>query len=327
VTATEIAATVAILTFNGQDYLHELLTAVETQEFDGNVEILVIDSGSTDTTVDIVSRHETVRLVTIPNSEFSHGRTRNLAAELAGGRYIAYLTQDAVPDGPHWLAELLAPFSLDRRVAVVTGRQRPRARAFPLQKYEINGTFAGLGPATGITVYGADAVPLDGAALGVASFHSDVNAAVDRDVIRHTVPFRDVPYAEDQYLGRDVLEAGLLKAYAGAAVVVHSNDLTLHEYGKRIFDETVGLRRIGFPITTLTRGQQLKLTLRGIAGDTVRILRDREFGFANTVRWLFVNPAYQIRKWSRYRAATHVDLTDEAALRAGSLESHRRASS
>jgi rhamnosyltransferase len=71
--------TVAVLTYNGETYLEQILTAVEAQAIDGEVDILVIDSGSTDGTLGIVARHPGVRLHQIPNSEFGHGKTRNLA--------------------------------------------------------------------------------------------------------------------------------------------------------------------------------------------------------------------------------------------------------
>jgi rhamnosyltransferase len=53
---TAPAVTVAVLTYNGEQYLDALLTAVEAQQYAGEVELLVIDSGSTDTTLEIVGR-------------------------------------------------------------------------------------------------------------------------------------------------------------------------------------------------------------------------------------------------------------------------------
>lgn len=320
----DVLATVVVLTYNGEDHLERLLRAVSEQRIDGEIETLVIDSGSVDGTLDIIARFPEVRLVEIPNTEFSHGRTRQLAATIAGGRFLAYLTQDAVPIGSNWLAELLAPFSVDDRVALVTGRQVPRARAFPLQKYEIAGVFARLGPDTGITIYGAQAAPLPEDELDAAAFHSDVNAAVRRDLVTGPLPFRDVPYAEDQMMGRDALDGGWWKAYAGRAAVEHSNDLTLAEYRRRIFDETVGLRRIGTPIPPLSRGAQANLTIRGIVGDSLRIARDRGFSRGQRLRWLFVNPRYHVAKWSSYRKASTVDVDDQAAIERLSLEASRR---
>ena len=131
-------------------------------------------------------------------------------------------------------------------------------------------------------------------------------------------------YAEDQLFGRDVIERGLHKAYAPRASVEHSNDLTLEEYGRRIFDETVGLRQIGLTVNPITRKDQVKLTVRGIGGDTIRLARDRGYSWKRRLYWLALNPAFHVRKWSSYRLAASVDLTDDAAIRAGSLEHSRK---
>ena len=84
--AASVAVTVVIPTLNGERYLAEVLDAVARQEFAGEVETLVIDSGSTDATLEIVRGRQGVRLHEIPNAEFGHGRTRNLGARLALGR-------------------------------------------------------------------------------------------------------------------------------------------------------------------------------------------------------------------------------------------------
>lgn len=317
-------ATVVIPTYNGATYLEDLLNALERQNRASEMEVLVIDSGSTDGSLAIIRSHPSVRLVEIPNSDFSHGRTRDRAARLARGRFVAYLTQDAVPADKTWLAELLLPFELNDDVVLVTGRQMPRKRAFPLQKYEIIGAFRSLGPDTGVTLQGGWPYPPTEAELEAASFHSDVNAAVRRSRVTSDLPFRDVPYSEDQVMGREVLESGGLKAYAGRAAVIHSNDLTLREYGQRVFDETVGLRKIGKAIEPLTRRPQYILTLRGITGDTVRILRDPDYAPMTRLRWIFVNPFFQIRKWSAYRRGSRIDLANESDIAASSLEARRK---
>ncbi|MBM7504144.1 glycosyltransferase family A protein [Agromyces aurantiacus] len=317
-------ATVAILTYNGEDYLERILRQLRIQQIDGPFEVLVIDSGSTDGTLEIVRRFPEVRLHEIPNEEFGHGRTRNLAAELARGEFVAYLTHDAVPIGERWLAELIAPFAIDERIVGVMGKQVPRPGCFPLLKYEIQGMFAGFGPDFGTSVFYKDPSMTDEGVLSAIGFYSDVNSAARREFLTEVIPYRDVRYAEDQLFGRDLVEAGYRKAYAPRAAVEHSNDLTLGEYGKRIFDETVGLRQIGFPIPPMTRGAQVRLTVRGILGDTLRILRDRDYSWKRKAYWLVVNPAYQVRKWAAYRPSTLVDLTDAEAIAAGSLEHSRK---
>lgn len=316
--------TVIVPTFNGDRYLSELLEATLNQQIDGAVEILVIDSGSTDRTLEIVGNFPRVRLHQIPNADFGHGRTRNLGVSLARGTYVAFLTHDAVPAHSEWLKDLLAPMQADQRVACVMGRQAPRPGCFPLLKYEIGGVFGGAGPAHAVTLYSAASAAGDERALQHASFYSDVNCAARTSVLRDEIPYRDVDYAEDQLFGRDVLEAGYVKAYAGRAVVVHSNDLTLSEYRMRIFDETMALRRIGVPSAQVSLFGAVARAVRGAWHDTVRIARDPEFSWKRRTYWLVVNPLFHVAKWRSLRRAARTSLDDEAATARHSLEAQRR---
>ncbi|KQO11118.1 rhamnosyl transferase [Agreia sp. Leaf244] len=320
----DVLATVAVLTYNGETYLEQILSAVEGQAIDGEVDILVIDSGSTDGTLGIVARHPAVRLHQIPNSEFGHGKTRNLAARLARGEFIAYLTHDAIPATDGWLRELLAPLrDTAADIKAVMGKQIPRPGCFPLLKYEIEGVFAGFGPDFGTTVFSDDGTATEQGLIDALSFYSDVNSATRTAFLRNEIPYRDVRYSEDMMFGQDIIEAGYKKAYAPRGAVIHSNDLTLDEYGKRMFDETVALRQIGKPIPPMRRRAQLRMTVRGILADSIRIVRD-DYSRVGTLRWLLVNPRFHRAKWRAYRAATLVDLSDGAAIRAGSLEHSRK---
>jgi rhamnosyltransferase len=80
--------TVAIPVLNGSEYLDEVLAAVRAQEVKADVELLVVDSGSTDGSLEIAERRG-ARVHEIPKSEFSHGGTRNLMMELAKGERVA----------------------------------------------------------------------------------------------------------------------------------------------------------------------------------------------------------------------------------------------
>lgn len=316
-----VDATVFIPTFNGEKYLDRLLTAVEQQDFPGTVEILIIDSGSTDATLEIIARHPMVRLVQITQADFGHGKTRNQAAQLARGKKIAYLSHDAVPASRAWLTELLAPLD-EPGCAAAYGKQIARRDCFPSLKYEIAGVFAAGGP-DGVVTYveapGADVSALTGAEL----FYSDVNSATTRKFLTEQIAYRDLPYSEDLAFAKDVLAAGYRKAYVPGAVVEHSNDVTFSDYGKRIFDESMGRRRLGELSTPIGLGGMLARMLRDILRTDARILRDHDFSFATTLRWLMVNPAYIAKKWVNIRRASCVDLNDESAISRYSLETSR----
>lgn len=324
----EIDATVVIPTFNGQEYLRNILTALRSQDFQGTFEVLVIDSGSTDSTLEILKDFPEVRVHEIENKDFGHGKTRNLAAKLARGTFVAYLTHDAVPKDNSWLRELLLPLDPDGLGAVaVLGKQIPRANCSPLLKYEIEGVFEGFGPDFGTTLFYKDSFVTSDQQLDALSFYSDVNSATRRDFLLEIIPYQDVQYSEDMAFGKDVIEAGYRKAYAPRAAVEHSNDLTLGEYAPRIFDEVVGMRRIGHQIPPLKLWKACAYITFGAVRDTFRIARDSDFTWRRKAYWFVVNPAYHFAKWSGYRRATLVDLSDLNAVYAGSLESRRKASS
>lgn len=296
-----VLASVVVLTYNGERYLDELLGAVSVQRIDGTVEILVIDSGSTDATLDIVAKYPQVRLVQIPHEEFGHGRTRNVAAHLAQGRYVAYLTHDATPASDRWLYELLKPFELNDDVAAVMGKQVPRPWCFPLLKYEIRDVFAGFGPDFGTTLFYDDDFATSDAVRNAITFYSDVNSAARRDLLVGPLPYRDVSYAEDQLLGRDVIAAGMVKAYAPRAVVVHSNDMTIAEYDERMEAETLGLREVGIDVAVPSRRVVARMMSRGIRRDASRLVRDREYGWKRRLYYLAVNPVFHVQKWRGVR--------------------------
>ena len=136
--------TVAIPVLNGAAYLDEVLSAVRAQVVDRDVEILIVDSGSTDGSLEIARTHG-ARVTEIPASEFSHGGTRNLLMELARGSHVAFLTQDATPADDRWLAALLEGFEQAPDVAAVFGPHEPRADASHMIKSEMERHFANWG--------------------------------------------------------------------------------------------------------------------------------------------------------------------------------------
>ncbi len=322
-TPDKVDVTIAILTYNGEQYLAQILAAIADQDYSGSHEVLVIDSGSTDRTLDIVAQYPGVRLHQIPNAEFGHGKTRNLAAQLANGTYVAYLTHDAVPADSHWLAELLAPFELFPRVEGVVGRQVARRDCVPILKYEIDRVFETQGPEFGTTVtYATEAFDRNPHYWLPGAFYSDVNSAARRSFLLETVPYRDVDYAEDQLFGRDVLDKGYHKAYAARGAVEHSNDLSYREYKKRIFDEIVGLRASGAVVPPPSNA--FRRFVRAVILDPADILQDRDFTAGRKLYWLLVNPFFHLAKATASRHARRVSLADASAISKGSLESERR---
>ena len=113
-----------------------------------------------------------------------------------------------------------------------------------------------------------------------------------------------------------MLAAGYRKAYAPQGAVRHSNDMGVREYAARMFDETLGLRRVGQAVPRYSAPGAVLRALRGSLVDTGRILRDHDYGLGERLRWIVVNPAYHFARWDGLYHGARVDLADEAAHRA-----------
>lgn len=282
---------IVIPTFNAGDLFDEVLRGCLAQEYEPGFEIIVIDSGSADCTLSVTRRHG-VRFHQIPNSDFGHGRTRNLALTLTDADVIAYLTQDATPASTSWLAHLVAPLHLSPRIAAAYGRQQPRPGCRPTVKRDVVDTFRRLGPPDGLVLHGEQ---FDRASSFESRFFSNVNSAVRSDVLRN-IPFRDVRYAEDQALAADLRDAGLHFAYAASAAVLHSHDLGIVEYFRRLVDEFSGLE------ATIGRAQRVTLArhLGAVAShsllDVLRAVTDPDYEPRMRARYALSAPMYQIAR-------------------------------
>ena len=238
--------TVAVPVLNGAEYLDEVLSAVRRQIVDAEVELLVVDSGSTDGSLELARRHA-ARIHEIPQAEFSHGGTRNLMMELARGDHVAFLTQDATPAHDRWLGSLLEGFESAPRVGAVFGPHDARPEASHVLKAEMERHFANWGGGEEVDVQSLDRSPEGLAAYRAEpwrfTFLSSVNCCLAREAWER-VPFRAVPYAEDQLFGRDLLEAGYAKVFHPDARVLHSHDYRSLGFLRRYFDEFRGLREV-----------------------------------------------------------------------------------
>ena len=321
-----VYATVFIPTFNGEKYLERLLHAVESQDFLYNFEILVIDSGSSDRTLEIIRSHPNVRLVQIPNSEFGHGKTRNLAASISRGEYIAFLSHDSIPLTKDWLTNLISPIVEQRDKCVASfGKQTARINSFPNLKYEIKNLFLKCGPDDRTTFVGGEKIS-EHEYSRWDLFYSDVNSATSRKFLTKILPYRDVDYSEDLLFAKDLIDLGYVKAYVPSALVEHSNDVSISEYKKRIFDETVGT----YSQATVSSSIQIKTYVciratKDICLTFLRISRDSDYQLFDKIRWILKSPVILKNKWQGiYWGLTFLSNPDSKINYVMSLEHEKR---
>lgn len=215
---------------NGGGDLARCLAAISRQRLDEAVEVVVVDSGSTDGSADL-ARSAGARVHEIPPAEFGHGRTRNLGVSLASGDLVVFTSQDAVALDEHWLALLAAAARRSPVVAGAYGRQLPHEDARPPEQFFLDFLY---GPSAREQRLAPEEV-----LTYEATLFSNVNAAVPRQTLEQ-FPFRDdLAMSEDQEWSRRVLRAGLALVYEPRAAVRHSHPYTISSAFRRFFDSGV----------------------------------------------------------------------------------------
>ena len=246
--------------------------------------MLVIDSGSRDRSREI-ARAAGATVIEIPPEEFGHGRTRNLARGPDERR------ARGLPDpGRHARARRLAasstwtasgwPSAWARRSAP-TCRARTRARS-------------SSGCCSTSSTTSPRAASRWSTAAATPPTSSNSNSCVARAAWEQ-IPFREIPYAEDQALGADLLAAGWTKVFNPSAGVVHSHDYGLVEAFRRYFDEYRGLRDSVGQRTQASPVGVADMLRRSVAADRAYLQRDRALARVKRARWTAQSAVHHTR--------------------------------
>ena len=291
ITSEPRRVSVVIPTWNGGPRFLRLLEVLAGQDVDGGLQLVVIDSGSTDGTPD-AARAAGALVETIPQVEFNHGRTRNRAIERASGEVVALLTQDAVPMDAGYLTALVASFD-DARVDGAYARQFPRPDCDPIlaerlrqwSASRVERVLQSLAPdAPG----DADAARVAWDALSpvrryLACAFDNVASAVRRSSWeRHPLPERS--FGEDVAWAREVVRSGRAIAYVPTACVEHSHRIDLVREFKRLYCdhrnlmELFGLRNVPSWRAVLDGWKHQ----RGVYAD---LLAGQDLGRIERLRW------------------------------------------
>lgn len=219
---------------DGGEDLRRCLDALDAQCTEQEVELVVIDSSSSDGS-DEVARSHGARVETIPVAEFNHGATRNLGAELSGGDTLVFTSQDAYAENPDWLERLTRPLDDDADLAGVYGRQLPHHDATPPERFFLDFLY-GLRPRT------QRASAPDELSMETTLF-SNANAAIRRAAWEQFRFADDIIMSEDQEWATRALLAGWALRYEPEAAVRHSHPYTVWSAFRRFFDSGVSADR------------------------------------------------------------------------------------
>lgn len=267
---------VIIPTKNGGDLFRESLEMIFSQEIDSQLEVIIIDSGSTDHTLRICAEYP-VKLIQIPASSFSHSASRNLAISEACGDICVLTVQDAIPVDRKWLATLVEPLIKNEMVAGAYGQQVSRDDASWLnrcckrlfyQEWRSNWKQEH----EQLPIKPADWQKLSVEQKRVLSRFDNVNSCIRRSVWQK-VPFPEVPYAEDIAWAIIVLTSGFSICWQPLAQVFHSHDRSLAYEFKRSYVDSKTLAVLFGGSSSLMTPQMVQLLIEWLAKEAARYLQ------------------------------------------------------
>lgn len=282
-----VRVSVVIPVKNGEATIGACLRGVLSQVVPGGLEVIVIDSGSTDRSLDVISSFP-AKIHRIPPHEFNHGDTRNLGVRMACGEFVVMTVQDANPADPQWIRRMLQGFD-DPRVAGVCGLQyvphdpdknpmqwfRPCSEAQPrVVHFADPKAFSSLSPRAQAELCRWD----------------DVTAMYRRSALLET-PFRRTAFAEDVMWARDVLLKGYALVYEPRAQVCHYHHESCSSRFRRAYTTHYHLYRcFNHPFSTAA-------VVCPLASCIYHLGRERTLSPLQRVRWILYNGRLIFSEW------------------------------
>jgi glycosyltransferase involved in cell wall biosynthesis len=306
--SSDLLFSIVIPVKNGDQWLEGLFRKLMAQTLSSRCEIVVIDSGSTDQSLEIISRYP-VRLIRIAPAEFNHGTTRNLGVREAKGKFVVMTVQDALPGSENWLELFLAGFT-DDRVVAVCGQQvvphepdkNPVLWFRPVSEHR--------------TWYCHFDDPDDYLKLSAAEQREiagwdNVTAAYRRSVLLE-YPFPDIQFAEDISWAKWMLLKGFTLGHVSGAITYHYH----HQTPEFILPRYFSVFYAEFKIFGLRPALQYPVWRNVLVAAKV-LLKETQLTWGERAKWLLFNIRYwlvlkgTIRRFNRAAAAGEAILDQE----------------
>lgn len=271
---------IVIRCFNEGRHLGRLLHGI-VQQTVRDVEIIVVDSGSTDGTLAIARRYPT-RILSIKPEDFSFGHSLNAGCRAAKGEFIVIASGHVYPVYRDWLELLLKPLE-DPQIALVYGKQRG-GKTTPFSEHQV------------FAKWYADRSNFK----QDHPFCNNANAAIRRKLWKQLPYNEELTGLEDIDWAKRAMKSGYTITYVADAEVVHVHNETSLQTYNRYRREAIALKRIS-PDEHFHFGDFLRLFLTNVISDYGQALRDGQL----RRQWLVILRFRLMQFWGTYRGFAH----------------------
>jgi rhamnosyltransferase len=243
-----------IRTLNESKHLGRLLQKISEQQTLGlDNEVVLVDSGSTDGTLEIAERHGCY-VHQITREQFSFGRSLNIGCEAARGEVIIIVSGHCIPVDNFWAQKLCQPI-LDGIADYTYGRQLPGESS----AWSEGRIFA--------KYFGEDSlIPQNG------YFCNNANSAISMkrwEALRFN---EELTGLEDMNMAQRLIQMGGRIAYVADAGVLHLHEESWSQVRRRFEREAIALQLI-MPQVHMKKMDVLRYLITSIWADWLSAMR------------------------------------------------------
>ena len=242
-----MTCSLVIRAYNEEKYLGRLLQGVRQQTL-SDVEIILVDSGSTDDTVSIAEAYS-ARIIHIQPSDFTFGRSLNLGIAAATREWVAIASAHVYPVYPDWLERLLEPFS-NSAIGLTYGKQRGGPDTTKFSEHEIFARW----------------FPDQSNLRQVHPFCNNANAAIRKSLWQEHPYDETLTGLEDLAWAKWAQQRGQTIAYVAEAEIIHLHNETPKGVFNRYRREAMAFKRI-YPEAHFSLYDVARMTGGNIAND------------------------------------------------------------
>lgn len=269
---------IVIRCYNEAQHIGRLLNGILQQNLE-NIEIIVVDSGSTDETVSIASQYP-IKLVRIKPSDFSFGYALNVGCRYASGELVVIVSAHVFPIYRDWLENLIAPFE-EEKIALTYGKQRGDNST----RYSERQIFSTWFPDIGNTM-----------AHQNHPFCNNANAAIRRSLWTQLPYNETLTGLEDLEWAKRAIALDYKIAYVAEAEIVHVHRESAQKIFNRYRREAIALKQI-YPNEKFSLGDFIRLFVSNVVSDYFHAVRENLI-----LRYLVDIPVFRLTQfWGTYR--------------------------
>ncbi|WP_291728286.1 glycosyltransferase [Bernardetia sp.] len=249
---------IIIRSFNEEKHIARLLTGIQQQDMTSEeVEVILVDSGSTDATVNIATHYD-IKIISIKPEDFSFGYALNVGCEQAKGEILLFASAHVYPTYKDWLAQMLKPFE-DDKVALVYGKQRGNE----ITKYSEHQLFKKWFPESSDFNQ-------------IHPFCNNANAAIRRELWKEQPYDEALTGLEDLDWAKKILNKGYKLVYNAEAEIIHVHEETPKRVLNRYRREAIALKYI-MPEAKFSFFDFIQLSISNIFSDWLHSSKEKVF--------------------------------------------------